>query len=116
MAKARQDIPADSRDPLLKALAACPDAYQRRNRVVHDAWARRAGGLAVTLRSHRQQADMTVTARTLPELQALAHDLATAADNLAAAATAALGAECLQLENQVRLEQGHDIGTDTGRS
>ena len=58
---------------------------------------------------------MTVTARTVAELDALADDLATAADGLAAAATAGLGAECLQLENQLRLELGHDIGADTGR-
>lgn len=116
MAKTRQEITADGRDALLNALAACSDAYQRRNRVVHDAWARRAGGLTVTLRSQRKQAEMTVTARTVPELDALAGDLAAAADSLAAAATAALGGECLQLENQLRLEQGHDIGADTGRS
>jgi hypothetical protein len=115
MAKARQEIPPDGRDALLHALVACSDAYQRRNRVVHDAWARRDCGLTVTLRSHRSKADMTVTARTVPELEALADDLGTAADSLAAAATAALGADCLQLENQLRLELGHDIGADTGR-
>jgi len=56
----------------------------------------------VTLRSQRKQADMTVTARTVPELEALAGELGAAADNLSIAVTVALGDQCLQLENQLR--------------
>ena len=59
---------------------------------------------------------MTVTARAAGDLEALADDLGAVAGELGAAATAALGDECLQLENQLRLEQGHDIGVDAGSS
>lgn len=114
MTKVRQEISENARDGLLKALGICSQTYQRRNRVVHDAWALRPGGQAVALRSQRKQDDMTATARTVPELEALADDLGTAADNLSIAVTAALGDQCLQLENQLRLEQGHDIGADSG--
>lgn len=57
---------------------------------------------------------MFVTARTVPELEALADDLGTAADNLSIAVTTVWGNQCLELENQLRYEQGHDIGTDSG--
>jgi len=113
---ARQEIPRDHRDALLKALTACSETYRRRNRVVHDAWARRPGAVTVTLRSRRGNAGMTVTARAAGDLEALADDLGAVAGELGAAATAALGDECLQLENQLRLEQGHDIGVDAGSS
>jgi hypothetical protein len=114
MTKACREIPEDAQAALLGALSACAQTYQRRNRVVHDVWARRPGALAVTLRSQRKQADMTVTARTVPELETLADDLAAAADSLSVAVAATLGEQCLQLENQLRLEQGHDISTDSG--
>jgi|SRR5690242_14163821 hypothetical protein len=101
---------------MLAALSACSGTYQQRNRVVHDVWARRAGGRAVTLRSQRKDSDVKVTARTVPELQALADKLGFAADILAASVVAALGADWLQLENQLGLELGHDIGVDVGDS
>ena len=116
IAKVRQEISGDDRQAILPALSACSGTYQQRNRVVHDVWARRAGGRAVTLRSQRKASDVKVTARTVPELQALADELGFAAGVLAAAVVAALGADCLQLENQLRLELGHDIGADAGDS
>jgi hypothetical protein len=112
--KVRQEISGNERQAILAALGACSGTYQRRNRVVHDVWARRPGGRAVTLRSQRKDSDVTVTAQTVPELEALADELGIAADVLAASVVAALGADCLQLENQLRLELGHDIGADTG--
>jgi hypothetical protein len=50
------------------------------------------------------------------ELEALADDMGSAADALAASVVAAFGDDCLQLENQLRLELGHDIGADAGDS
>jgi len=102
MTKAHQEISEDAKDALLKALVTCSQTYQRHNQVVHDIRARRPGRRAVTLRSQRKQADMTVTARTVPELEALAGELGAAADNLSIAVTVALGDQCLQLESQLR--------------
>jgi len=114
--KVRQEISGDERQAILAALSACSGRYQRRNRVVHDVWARRPGGRAVTLRSRRQDSDVTVTVSTVPELKAREDDRGSAADALAASVVAALGDDCLQLENQLRLELGHDIGADAGDS
>jgi hypothetical protein len=114
--KVRQEISGDGRQAILAALGTCSATYQRRNRVVHDAWARRAGGRAVTLLSQRKDSDVTVTVRTVPELETLVDDLGSAAGALAASLAAAFGDDCLQLEKQLRLELGHDIGADAGDS
>jgi len=48
---AHADIPEDGKVTFRSALDDCADGARRRNRVIHDAWARRPGGSAVTLRS-----------------------------------------------------------------
>lgn len=108
------DLTEGEKAAIRYALNECSEAHQQRNRVVHDAWARRPEGTAVTLRSQRRDSDITVTARTIEYLQGLADDLGAAADTLGRAVTVALGDDRLQLENQLRQEQGHDIGADAG--
>jgi hypothetical protein len=57
---------------------------------------------------------VVVTERSVEQIQELADEMGELADDLKAAAAAALGEECLHLENVLRLELGHDISTDIG--
>lgn len=116
LADAHGDVSEEHKAELRAALAACTEATGRRNRVVHDAWARRPGDRAVTLRARPGSDSITVTAWTTDELHQLADDLGAAADNLSAATRAALGEDCLLLADQLRQELGHDIGSDAGRT
>ena len=84
------DIPAQARGAVLAALRACHEANRERNRVIHDTWA------------------------TLAEVRQLADQVADAAEALKAAMTQALGSGWERVEDQLRLELGHDIGTDQG--
>src|ERR1700733_8640140 len=47
------DLPEPAKQTLLTALTACDDARQKRNRVMHDAWAIRPGDIMVTLQANR---------------------------------------------------------------
>jgi hypothetical protein len=108
------DITGPARDALLEALRACHEANRERNRVIHDAWAVRPGNEMVTLHGSRNSHDVTVTARTLAEVRQVADRVADAADEVKAAMTAALGSSWVLVEDQLRQELGHDIGTDPG--
>jgi hypothetical protein len=107
-------ISDDARAKLAGALKACKTANTKRNRVIHDAWALRPGDVIVTLRTLKTTLDVAVAARTLPELQQIADDLGHAADELAGAVSAAFGPEGMHVEDELRLELGHDISTDPG--
>jgi len=82
--------------------------------VIPDAWAARPGDVMVTLQGGRKSRDVTVRARTLAEVRQLADQVATAADELKAAMTAALGPGWVLVEDELRQELGHDISTDPG--
>ena len=69
--------------------------------------------IMVTLQANRDH-EVTITARTTAEIRQLADDLGQAANNFNAAMTAAFGVEWVQIEDQLRQELGHDIGTDLG--
>ncbi len=107
-------IAESARERLLAALQACREANRRRNRVIHNAWATRPGGVMVTLRAGRQSHDVSVTARTLTEVRQLADQVGDAADLLKAALTGALGPGWALVEDELRQELGHDIRTDLG--
>jgi hypothetical protein len=108
------DVPELAKEKLLAALKACHEANKLRNRVIHDAWATRPGDVMVTLQSGRKSHDVTVRARTLAEVRQVADQVAAAADELKAAMTAALGPGWVLVEDELRQELGHDIGTDPG--
>lgn len=101
------DLGSDDRVRLKTAIRSCAGVNSRRNRAIHDAWADRPGAV-LTLPAGQP------AAKTLPELQQLAEDLGQAADDLAAAVTAAFGAAALGLEDQLRQELGRDVGADLG--
>src|ERR1700722_6645505 len=107
------DLPQSVKQTLRTALTACDEARKKRNRTMHDAWAIRPGDIMVTLQANRDH-EVTITARTTAEIRQLADDLGQAANNLNAAMTAAFGVEWVQVEDQLRQELGHDIGTDLG--
>ena len=108
------DIPAPAKVALWAALRACHEVNRARNRVIHDAWAARPGDVMITLPGDRTPHDMTVTVRTPAEVRQLAGQLAAAAEELKAAMTAALGADWVLAEDQLRRELGHDISADPG--
>jgi len=114
IAKHHTHIAESARKPLLAALKACHEANGQRNRVIHDAWAIRPGDLMVTLRGNRKSHEVTVTARTLGEVQQLADQVCDAADELKAAMTTALGPGWALIEDELRQELGHDISSDLG--
>jgi hypothetical protein len=108
------DASDDAKAQLAAALRACMAANTKRNRVIHDAWALRPGDVIVTLKAAKTTLDMEVLARTLPELQRIADDLGSAAEELAAAVTASFGPEGMRVEDELRLALGHDISADSG--
>jgi hypothetical protein len=114
VAEIHTDIEVKAKALLAEALRACRAANTKRNRVIHDAWALRPGGVLVTLQTSRNTEDMAVKARTVPELREVADELGTAADDLTAAVTAAFGPDGMRVEDQLRLELGRDITADPG--
>ena len=108
------DISDDAKAQLAAALKACMAANTKRNRVIHDAWALRPGNVIVTLKTVTTTQQVAVAVRTLPDLQQIADDLGNAADELAAAVTASFGPEGMHVEDELRLELGPDITTDSG--
>lgn len=107
-------MPDPAKAAVFAALEACHEANRERNRVIHDTWATQPGSVMVTLRGRRRSHDVTITARTLAEVRQLADQLASAADDLRAAMTTALGSGWVQAEDQLRRETGRDIGVDSG--
>ena len=114
LTKYHTDVPAHAKDAVLAALEGCHEANRQRNRVIHDAWAIRPGGMVVTLQSGRTSHEVAVTTHTLAGIRQLADQIANAADALRAAMTEALGPGWALVEDQLRLERGHDIGSDPG--
>lgn len=114
LAKTRRDIGEPEFEQLLTVLAGVGEAFQRRNRFLHDAHAVRPGQRIVTLQSKRNSHEVIVTQRPVAEIEALADDMGNLADDLKAAAASALGEDCLELENALRLELGHGIAADIG--
>jgi hypothetical protein len=107
IADVHTDLSSDDRLQLKTAIRSCAGVNPRRNRAIHDAWADRPGAILALPAGQRP-------AKTLPELHQLAEDLGQAADELAAAVTAAFGAAALGLEDQLRQELGRDVGADLG--
>jgi hypothetical protein len=107
-------IPEPAKAPLRAALKACHEINRLRNRVIHDAWAARPGDVMVMLPGDQKSHHVTVTARTPAEVRQLADHIATAAEELKAAMTTALGANWVLVEDQLRRELGHDISVDPG--
>jgi hypothetical protein len=114
IARVHNGIAETAKTALAGALNLCAEVNTRRNRAIHDAWAYRPGNVMVTLQSQRNSQDVTVTARTLDELRELADQIQRAADQLAAAITAALGPGSMRLEDELRAELGRGISADLG--
>jgi hypothetical protein len=114
LTKYHTDLPDPAKQALLAALRACHEANTERNRVIHDSWATRPGNVMVTLHGSRGSHDVRVTIRTLTAVRQLADQIASAADGLIAAMTAALGPDWGLVEDQLRRELGHDITADPG--
>jgi hypothetical protein len=107
-------IPEPAKETILAALNDCHEANKRRNRVIHDTWATRPGGVVVSRQGAATAHDVTVTPRTPAEVRQLANRLAQAADELADAMAGALGAGWALVEDQLRQELGRDISADSG--
>jgi hypothetical protein len=107
-------ITEPAKEALLAALRACRQANKERNRVIHDTWATRPGSVMVTLRDEGRSHDVTVTTRTLTEARQLADQVASAADELRAAMTTALGTGWAMVEDQLRQELGREVRSDPG--
>ena len=114
LAKVHRDLSEPHFAALLEVLGRIGGALKRRNRFMHDAHAVRPGPRIVTLQSVRVSHQVVVSARPVAEIQALADELGYLADDLKAGAVSALGESCLEVENELRLELGHDIDTDFG--
>lgn len=114
IAKVHSSIAAPERQALIDALNACEQANAKRNRVIHDTWASRPGDVIVTLQNQRRSHEVKVTARTTHELYELAGEIASSANALRDGLAAALGPGSLSVEDQLRQELGHDIGSDAG--
>lgn len=112
IAEVHPGILEPQRKSLLMTLRACASANRERNRIIHEAWAVRPGNVMVRLQSQRNPHDVAVKARSLRELHCIADQIAAAANDLAAAITAALGAECLGIEDELCHEIGHDISSE----
>jgi hypothetical protein len=114
VAEVHTEVEVTAKAQLAEALKACRAANTKRNRVIHDAWALRPGGVMVTLQTSRVHQDVAGTARTLAELGQVADELGKAADDLSAAVTTAFGPDGMRVEDQLRLELGRDITADPG--
>jgi hypothetical protein len=105
-------IPEQQRTALVTTLQACASANRERNRIIHEAWAVRPGNVIVRMQSRRNPHDVAVRGRALRELHCIADQIADAANDLAAAITAALGADCLDIEDQLCQELGRGITSE----
>jgi hypothetical protein len=114
IARVHTEIPEAARNALADALDACDAANRKRNRVIHDAWAYRSDGPMVTIQSQRDSREVTIAVPTIGELTEMAGQIGQAAASLAAALTSALGADSLRIEDQLRLELGHEVNADVG--
>jgi hypothetical protein len=110
----RTDIPGPEKDRLLKALRACHEANSKRNRVIHDDWATRAGHVMVTLDGSRDSHDVMVTVKTPAEVRGVADRVADAAREVKAAMTAAFGSGWVHVECELRQEHAPGTGTGVG--
>src|SRR5215470_3450227 len=102
-------IPAPAKDAVLVALRVCHEANRQRNRVIHDTWATRPGNVLITLQGGRTSHEVKVTVQTLAEVRQLGDQVASAADSLRAAMSAALGSGWVLVEDQLRQELGRNI-------
>jgi uncharacterized protein YutE (UPF0331/DUF86 family) len=109
IAEVHSGIAEPQRAALLMTLRSCIAANRARNRIIHETWAVRPGNVLVTVQSERNSHDVAVRARALPELHRIADQIADAANDLAAAIVAALGADCLGIGDQLCHELGRDI-------
>jgi hypothetical protein len=112
VAEVHSGIGAPERAALIMSLHRCESVNHSRNRVIHDDWACRPGDVKVTLAGGRPSHEVTVTAKTVSELDELADRIASAADQLAAAVLAAFGPSSLRIEDQLRQELGHEVPSD----
>jgi hypothetical protein len=114
IARVHTEIPEAARNALAEALDACDAANRKRNRVIHDAWAYRSDGPMATIQSQRDSREVTITVPTIGELTEMGGQIGQAAASLAVALTGALGADSLRIEDQLRLELGHEVNADVG--
>lgn len=91
VAEVHAGIGAVERAALIRSLHQCESVNHARNRVIHDDWACRPGNVKVTLSRGRLAHEVTVSAKTVGELDELADRIGGAADQLSAAVLAALG-------------------------
>ena len=112
IAEVHSSLREPQRAALLKTLRECASANRERNRIIHESWAIRPGNVTVALHSRRNSHDVAVQARTFDELHGIAGRIADAADDLAAAITAALGVDCLGVGDQLCGELGRDLSLD----
>jgi hypothetical protein len=112
IAEVHSSIAEPQRTALLKSLRACALANRERNRIIHESWAIRPGNVMIKLQNRHNSHDVAVEARTFEELHGIVGRIADAADDLAAAITAALGVDCLGLGNQLCRELGEHIHLD----
>jgi hypothetical protein len=109
VAEVHSGIGASERAALITSLHHCESVNHARNRVIHEDWASAPGDVKVTLQSGPSSHEVTVTAKTVSELDELADRIGSAADQVAAAVLAALGPGSLLIEDQLRQELGHDV-------
>lgn len=114
VAEVHGGIGVPERAALIASLRQCESVNRARNRVIHDDWASRPGTVLVTLQGKHCSHEVTVTAKTVSELDELAGRIGCAADQLSAAVAAALGAASLRIQDQLRQDLGHDIAPDRG--
>jgi hypothetical protein len=107
IARVHASIGPSEQAALIAALEACDTANKGRNRVIHDAWTYRSAALP-------GMSDQPVTAQAVDNMNELAATIAAAANALVAAITDAIGAESLQVDDELRLELGQDLGFDAG--
>ena len=109
LTKCHTAIPAPAKNAVLAALRACHEANRQRNRVIHDTWATRPGNVLITLQGGQTSHEVKVTVQTLAEVRQLGDQVASAADSLKAAMSAALGPGWVLVEDQLRQELGRNI-------
>ena len=114
LTEAHTGIGAPERAALITSLHQCESVNHARNRVIHDDWACRPGRVAVKLPGARSSHEVTVTAKTVSELDNLADRIACVADRLSAAVVAALGPASLRIQDQLREELARDVAPDRG--
>ena len=114
VAEVHGGIGVPERAELVASLRQCESVNRARNRVIHDDWASRPGTVLVTLQGKHCSHEVTVTAKTVSELDELAGRIGCAADQLSAAVAAALGPESLRIQDQLRQDLGPDIAPDRG--